>query len=266
MVAEAEGSGCAEAKLEVRAAQGALEATSSRPAADAIGDWIDLGLTAQEIDPSRPVAVEVEPSGADCTVRLAEVEGQPAVRTFVEDPDGPIHLIGTTDGWLYERPSAKPMVRAYSDWVTVPDDAAAREQFLRDPTIPSVVGTDEQPDDPGGEVSVSDTTFGDDEVRTTVDSDGRALVSVVQSASPGWTVQVDGEPAELVELHGAFTAVVVPEGTHEVTFAFRPPAFFAGVAVSLAAAGFGLVALVTDWWIRRRRTAPTEARQPLSSA
>jgi hypothetical protein len=265
VVAEAEGSGCAAAALEVRALQGALEATSSRPAADATGDWFDVGLTAQEVDPRRPVVVEIEPSDAECTVRLAEVGGQPAVRAFVEDPDGPLRLIGTTDGWLYERPSAKPMVRAYTDWTTVPDDAAARDQFLSDPRIPAVVGTDEQPDDPAGEVTLSDTTFGDDEVRTTVHSDGRALVSVVQSASPGWRVQVDGGPAELVELHGAFTAVVVPAGTHEVTFAFRPPAFFVGAAVSLAAAVFGLVALVLDWWIRRRRRVPSGEPPRLSS-
>lgn len=267
LVADAQGSGCAAARLEVRAVQGAEEVVTSRPATDATDaarDWVDFGLTAQALDPGLPVTVEVEPSGADCTVRLAEVEGQPAVRAVVEDPDAPVRLIGTTDGWLYERPSAKPMVRAYTDWTTVPDDAAAREQFLRDPAIPAVVGTDELPDDPSGEVSLSGTTFGDDEVRTTVSSEGRALVSVVQSASPGWTVEVDGEPAELVELHGAFTSVVVPAGTHEVAFAFRPPAFFVGAVVSLGAAVFGLVALALDWWIRRRRRAASGELPPLS--
>ena len=264
LVATARGEGCSSAALKLTAMQGGERAESSRPAYDAVGDWIDFGLLVQGFDPRESTELVVEPTAPNCEVQVYMAGDEPAARAFVEDPEGPVHLIAVDDGWVYERPSAKPMVRAYTDWLTVPDAAAAREAFLEDPTVPSVVGTDEQPDAPGRPVELTDTELGDDEVTTTVSSDARSLLTVVQSASPGWTVTVDGQPARLVELYGGFTAVIVPAGTHRVEFAFRPTEFFVGAAVSTVAILGGVAALLFDWWWRRRRRSAGSAGHDVS--
>ena len=36
----------------------------------------------------------------------------------------------------------------------------------------------------------------------------------------GWTVTIDGQPAELVDADHAFGAVLVPEGSHQVSFQY----------------------------------------------
>ena len=58
----------------------------------------------------------------------------------------------------------------------------------------------------------------------------------------GWSIAIDGEPAELLRVNYAFRAVVVPQGSHEVDMAFDVPSV--STARSMAAAGSGLVLLV----------------------
>ena len=254
VIATAEGSGCDSSSLELDALVGGggprLEA--GRPAMDATGDWVDFGLVAQEYPDGTRLMVSVGPDGPDCTVRVATSAGVPVSRVFVEEADSPVRLIDTVNGWVYERPGAKPIVRALTDWVPAEDAAAAREVFVADPSAAGVVGTDVEPDDPGAAATLTDTVFADNEVTTTVTSEATTVVTAVQSATTGWTVTVDGEAADLVELHGGFTAVVVPPGTHEVQFAFRPGAFYLGAIVSGLAIVAGVVLFLGDLWWRRR--------------
>lgn len=58
---------------------------------------------------------------------------------------------------------------------------------------------------------------------------------------PGWSVTVDDAPADLLRANFAFRGVVVPAGTHTVTFSFRPatwhnalPMFAIGLLVVIA--------------------------------
>ncbi len=252
-VATASGDGCAAAELTVEARQGSEVRRTQRPAADAAGDWVDLGLVAQDLDPSRPTELTIAPDRPDCTVAVATAGDGPALRAFVEDPAGPVRLVEVADGWIYERPGAKPMVRAYSDWDIAPTATAARKAFVADPSRAVVIDTDELPTDPGSTATVTGTDFADNEVTTTVESEGNALVAVAQSATVGWQVTIDGEPAPLVQLFGGLTSVVVPPGRHEVQFAFRPKAFYLGAGISGLALVGGLGALVVDEVLRRRR-------------
>ena len=252
-VARARGAGCPKAELTVEARQGAETRRTQRPAMDAVGDWVDLGLVAQDLDPSVPTELTIGPDRAACRIELATAGDGPAVRAIVEDPSGPVRLVDVADGWIYERPGAKPMVRASADWDIAPSATAAREAFQSDPSRAVVIGTDKLPTDPSSTPVLTGTQFGDNEVTTTVESEGRSLVTVAQSATTGWKVSIDGEPAPLVQLFGGLTAVVVPPGRHEVQFAFRPRAFYLGAGISGLALVSGLGALAVDEFLRRRR-------------
>ncbi len=82
----------------------------------------------------------------------------------------------------------------------------------------------------------------------------RALV-FTETHYPGWVATVDGQPAPLVEANGAYQAVIVPPGTHEVEFAFRPRVVYAGVAVSVATLLLSIAASVFLLLPRRTRAS-----------
>lgn len=55
---------------------------------------------------------------------------------------------------------------------------------------------------------------------------------------PGWTVSIDGSPAEAIRFEGMYRAVDVPPGRHTITWTYRP------LTVSLGACGSGVAFLL----------------------
>jgi len=85
------------------------------------------------------------------------------------------------------------------------------------------------------------------------------LVVLSDAWSSGWTVTVDGHPAEPVRVDTVIRGVVVPRGRHVVTWSYRTP----GLALGSALSGAGM-AIAAVWagalWLgrRRRRTSPAD--------
>jgi hypothetical protein len=79
----------------------------------------------------------------------------------------------------------------------------------------------------------------------------RGFLFLADTIYPGWTVRVDGRPAELLRADYTFRAVEVPAGESEVVFAYRPRSLRWGAALSLA----GLVAALALGWTRRTPTS-----------
>ncbi len=60
---------------------------------------------------------------------------------------------------------------------------------------------------------------------------------------PGWIAEENGRRLPMLKADGWFRAVSLPAGTHRVVFRYRPMAFYAGAAVSVAA----LLTLLVLW-------------------
>jgi hypothetical protein len=80
--------------------------------------------------------------------------------------------------------------------------------------------------------------------------DEPSLLALTEQWADGWSVQIDGRDADLVQVDGYMLGVELPRGTHTVAFRYRAPGLRAGLVVSLLAAIAVVVLLVTG----RRRT------------
>jgi hypothetical protein len=65
------------------------------------------------------------------------------------------------------------------------------------------------------------------------DLPGDRMLVCVDAFYPGWHAYVDGRPAHIYKADGAFKGVMVPRGSHRVTFVFRPLLVFAGMFVAI---------------------------------
>ncbi len=87
------------------------------------------------------------------------------------------------------------------------------------------------------------------EVDATLARDG--LLIVADTFAPGWTATIDDNPATIWRTNRAMRGVVVPKGTHHITFAYHPNSFRLG----LIASGLGFVGLIVLMLPRRRGVA-----------
>ncbi len=80
-----------------------------------------------------------------------------------------------------------------------------------------------------------------------------ALLCLAQSRWPDWIARVDGEPVPVSFMSGAFLAVAVPAGRHEVVFDFHPAGLDLGIWISLGALIFMIYVWVRCWLLARLR-------------
>ncbi len=81
-------------------------------------------------------------------------------------------------------------------------------------------------------------------VETQLDAEGYLVLA--DAWDPGWTVLVDGAPAQMTRADVIFRAVLLNEGTHRVEFLYRPRALYIGLILSgVGIALLGIALLVT---------------------
>jgi hypothetical protein len=95
------------------------------------------------------------------------------------------------------------------------------------------------------EVEIELTRYRAGAVEAVTRSDREARVVLSEIDHPGWEVRIDGEPVAHQEFEGAFIEVAVPEGSHRLSFDYRPASFRIGVAVSISTL---LLWAVAGWW------------------
>jgi hypothetical protein len=160
--------------------------------------------------------------------------------------------------YIYENPRALPRAFRVTRSVTAASDKEAL-RLLGDPSFdPSATVILDSP-----EVAATSFSESKGETRLISRSPGRyefetggtagAWLVLTEAWYPGWTVMVDGQPAQLLRADHLFQAVRVPPGTHTVEFSYRSR--FLGLGFALAAAAallpFGVLLVA-----RLRRTVP----------
>jgi len=76
--------------------------------------------------------------------------------------------------------------------------------------------------------------------RVIADTPGGGMLVLTQNDEPGWSVRVDGRAARKTLALGAFRAVEIAPGRHEIAWKYRPLSFVVGAIVTLLT----LIALV----------------------
>lgn len=89
---------------------------------------------------------------------------------------------------------------------------------------------------------------------TVADAPANRILLFTDADYPGWHAAVDGEKTSIYRANDAFKAILIPPGTHQVQFKFRPRTVYAGLGISGATLGL-LLALA---FLFSRRDAETQ--------
>ncbi len=111
--------------------------------------------------------------------------------------------------------------------------------------------------DEAGRVEIRESSANQAVIRLQELPGPRALV-FTEMNYPGWSATLDGTAVPIHAANGPFMAVVVPAGSHEVVFRFRPWRVYLGVGISLATVCLAGIALVFCFFRRQDCAADTE--------
>jgi hypothetical protein len=194
-------------------------------------------------------------------------------RYFVAEPEQRVQAVGFTpvyrgaDATIYRNAFALPRaevastVRAAAD---IRDEVAAvvgRSFDARsDAIVPSgqLHGGALPADGATGTVRVTDERDAQVTMRATLGR--RGLVILDDAWAPGWSVRVDGRPAQALITDVVLRGVIVPAGTHTIVWSYEVPGLRAGAALS--GAGVLLVLAWGGWLLTRRRRAARSRGAP----
>lgn len=158
---------------------------------------------------------------------------------------------------VYENPDALPRAYLVPTAVAAPGETALPRMERPDWDPAQVAFVDRPVQLPAGPLAggARVTGYEPDRVQVQTQANRPALLVLADNYYPDWTVQVDGRPADLLRANHTLRGVVVPAGTHQVTFTFAPRDLYTGWTLYLVCMGvlalYGAFLLVT--WLRDRR-------------
>ena len=97
-----------------------------------------------------------------------------------------------------------------------------------------------------------------DRVRVRTAAVRRSMLVLADNYYPGWEAAVDGAPAPIHRVDHTLRGVLVPAGSHDVVFEFRPPSLRRGLWVSLLSTLLVLVAATAPAALPRLRRREAE--------
>ncbi len=102
------------------------------------------------------------------------------------------------------------------------------------------------------------TSFKDTRVSGTVNAQKDGVLYLSVPYEDGWSVKVDGQPAELLTMFGAMSGVKLTSGTHEITLTYSPKGFVPGLMVSI----MSVAVLVVLYLLERKNPRQEEIEEP----
>ena len=112
-------------------------------------------------------------------------------------------------------------------------DSLAWDGRERDPARVVVSGTGaEKLDVPGPLEPCGIKSARPEDVSLRCESPGGGYAVLLDENLPGWSAQLDGQPAPILTADGLFRAVRVPPGEHRIAFLYRAPGLRTGAALS----------------------------------
>ena len=90
------------------------------------------------------------------------------------------------------------------------------------------------------------TDFSDTKIKGTVNALEGGIMYLSIPYEKGWSVWVDGEKQELVELMDAMSGVRVPAGIHEIKLRYIPEGFIAGTSLTIVSALLFVLLMILD--------------------
>jgi uncharacterized membrane protein YfhO len=70
-------------------------------------------------------------------------------------------------------------------------------------------------------------------IELSAESDQNGLLVLTDLFYPGWEAQVDGKPAEILAANITQRAIVLPKGSHNVIFSYKPMSIRNGAIISI---------------------------------
>ncbi len=138
------------------------------------------------------------------------------------------------DGTLLE--NGFSMRRFYAPERLMPADDALHDQLRSIDDFRSAVVVDEpesmhnvQPES----LAITEPRSG--KFRLRINAPDRTFIASSQPHSPGWTVRIDGDPARIHTVNGAFIGFYVPAGQHEIEVKYVPMSFWISAVVAVLA-------------------------------
>jgi hypothetical protein len=149
--------------------------------------------------------------------------------------------VGTYSGGLrlFRERGALPRAWIAHEVMTVPNEGELRKAVdnssLDLHTTAVILGATPALESCGGEDTVQLRHPTTDTVTLRANLRCRGLVIVSDTFYPGWQATVDGKPATIHEVYGAFRGVVAEAGEHTIEMRYRPFSVLLGAVVSAAA-------------------------------
>jgi uncharacterized membrane protein YfhO len=81
-----------------------------------------------------------------------------------------------------------------------------------------------------------------DRIKFNVNASQTGILVYPDNNSPGWKVDVNGEPSEVLNAYGTFKGAIVPKGSSEVVMHYSPEPTLLAIKVAFA------LALVIIFW------------------
>jgi Bacterial membrane protein YfhO len=217
---------------------------------------LSLALPAEQLAGEVTVTLALEGADGRSLPVSATPFGQVAADAIQATDDG-LDLVYAHDLLIYERTSALPRIRWASGATVVPDLVDRLTVLAHGTADDDTVVLNDEPrygEGDGLPAEVKVTEDGPTGIEAEVNAQGEGFLVVADAIQSGWTVEVDGRRAELMDADHAGVAVRVPEGRHTVTLRYTPGGWRLGQILS-ALTILGLAGVVIWDVMRRRRPA-----------